>query len=99
MDFDSSEEEDEYLASYIETHKNKLGQTQPIINVANTKDDLFIAKGEIAVLKEKYEKTEKLIVTNTTNFLKEKEQLVKKYEDELNQLKSEISALNHEKTF
>ncbi|SGZ39563.1 uncharacterized protein HGUI_01763 [Hanseniaspora guilliermondii] len=99
MQFDSSEEEDEYLASYIETHKHKLGQTQPITNVVNTKDDLFIAKGEIAVLKEKYEKTEKLIVTNTTNYLKEKEQLVKKYEDELNQLKSEISALNHEKTF
>lgn len=99
MEFDSSEEEDEYLASYIETHKNKLGQTQPITDVTNTKDDLFIAKGEIAVLKEKYEKTEKLIVTNTTNYLKEKEQLVKKYEDELNQLKSEISALNHEKTF
>lgn len=99
MDFDSSEEEDEYLASYIETHNNKIGQTQPNTNVANKKDDLFTAKGEIAILKEKYEKTEKLIVANTTNYLKEKEQMVKKYEEELNQLKSEISALNHEKTF
>lgn len=99
MDFDSSEEEDEYLATYIDRHREKLKETQPVVDTANIQDNLFIAKGEIAVLKEKYEKSEKLNVSNTTSYLKEKEQLISKYEDELNQLKSEISALNHEKTF
>lgn len=63
------------------------------------KDELHIAKGQIAVLKEKYDKTETLNIKNRGLFLREKEQIENKLMNELNTLKKEINNLNDEKSF
>ncbi|KAL6929245.1 hypothetical protein ACO0SA_002585 [Hanseniaspora valbyensis] len=80
-----------------------INETQETTTLTQRSDDikadLHIANGQIAVLKEKYDKAELSNKESREQFLKEKQQITNKFIQELNNLKNEINNLNDEKSF